>query len=209
MPVDNPFVVHIGEYEEWFEKYPLVFQTELRALKSLMPVGEALEVGVGSGRFAVPLKVAMGVDPCLEMLSLAHQRGIRTALGRAEALPLTAGRFDCLLLITVLCFLTDPERALREARRVLRPDGHLLLAFIDRHSPLGRETHRHRQKSSFYRQAHFYSSHEVLALLEGAGFKDFSCCQTIFRPLPEIDAGEEVRTGCGQGAFVVVRVSRE
>ncbi len=205
---DNPFAVYTGEYEEWFEKYPLVFQAELKALKSLMPSGSALEVGVGSGRFALPLKVAMGVDPCPEMLSLAHQRGIRTALGRAEALPLPAGRFDCLLLITVLCFLTEPERALSEARRVLRPGGHLLLAFIDRHSPLGWEMHRHRQKSSFYRRAHFYSADEVLALLQRTGFKDFSCCQTIFRPLPEIDAGEEVKPGCGQGAFVVVRASR-
>ncbi len=205
MLTDNPFAVYTGEYEDWFEKYPLVFQAELKALKSLMLAGSALEVGVGSGRFAVPLKVAMGVDPCQEMLSLAHHRGIRTALGRAEALPLPVSCFDCLLLITVLCFLTEPERALSEARRVLRPGGHLLLAFIDRHSPLGREMYRHRQESNFYRRAHFYSADEVLALLEGAGFKDFSCCQTIFRPLAEIDAGEEVRTGCGKGVFVVVR----
>ncbi len=206
---DNPFAVYTEEYEEWFDKYPLVFQAELRAVKALMPAGSALEVGVGSGRFAVPLKVAMGVDPCPEMLTLARNRGVRTALGRAEALPVAASRFDCLLLITVLCFLAEPEQALSEARRVLRPGGCLLLAFIDRHTPLGRETHRQRQKSSFYRQAHFYSADEVLALLGGGGFKDFSCCQTVFRPLAEIDAGEEVRPGCGQGAFVVVRANRE
>jgi ubiquinone/menaquinone biosynthesis C-methylase UbiE len=205
MFTDDPFAVYTGEYEDWFDKYPLVFQAELKALKTLMPVGSALEVGVGSGRFALPLKVAMGVDPCQEMLSLARRRGIRTALGRAEALPLPASRFDCLLLITVLCFLTEPEMALSEVRRVLRPGGHLLLAFIDRHSVLGREMHRHRQKSKFYRRAHFYSADEVLTLLKNAGFKDFNCCQTIFRPLPEIDAGEEIRKGCGEGAFVVVR----
>ncbi|VAW34108.1 Methyltransferase TM1293 [hydrothermal vent metagenome] len=205
MPADNPFAVYTGEYEDWFEKYPMVFKAELKAVKSLLPAGSALEVGVGSGRFAVPLQVAAGIDPCPEMLTLARGRGVRTALGRAEALPLSTACFDCLLLITVLCFLPEPERALSEARRVLRPGGHLVLAFIDRHSPLGREMNRHREKSNFYRRAHFYSIDEVLVLLKGAGFKDFSCCQTVFRPLAAIDAGEEVRTGCGEGTFVVVR----
>ncbi len=205
MLTDNPFAAYTGEYEDWFDKYPLVFQAELKALNTLMPAGSALEVGVGSGRFGLPLKVAMGVDPCQEMLSLAHHRGIQTVLGRAEALPLPASCFDCLLLITVLCFLAQPERALSEVRRVLRPGGHLLLAFIDRHSPLGREMYRHRQESNFYRRAHFYSADEVLALLRNAGFKEFKCCQTIFRPLSEVDDGEEIKNGYGQGAFVVVR----
>lgn len=41
-------------------------------------------------------------------------------------------------MVTVLCFLKDPFRALKEAKRVLKPQGKLIIGMIDPDSPLGR-----------------------------------------------------------------------
>ena len=46
--------------------------------------------------------------------------------GTAEALPFPDGAFDSIVMTYTLCSIDDPERALAELRRVLRPDGELL-----------------------------------------------------------------------------------
>ncbi len=51
------------KYDSWFEKHKDVYFSELKALKKVIPGGFGLEVGVGSGRFANPLDVKMGIDP--------------------------------------------------------------------------------------------------------------------------------------------------
>ncbi len=45
----------------------------------------------------------------------------------AEALPYPSGSFDTVVFTLVLCTVTDPGRALAEARRVLRSDGRLIV----------------------------------------------------------------------------------
>ena len=46
---------------------------------------------------------------------------------RAEALPFADGSFDWVVSMLVLCSVSDPRLALAELRRVLRPDGRLVL----------------------------------------------------------------------------------
>jgi hypothetical protein len=47
------FDLHAEEYDQWFDCNSNVFNSELMALRKVMPFsGDALEVGVGSGRFA-------------------------------------------------------------------------------------------------------------------------------------------------------------
>ncbi len=50
----------------------------------------------------------------------------------AKHLPFTNGVFDAVTAVNVLYHLPDPVSALREARRVLNPDGQLLAATISR-----------------------------------------------------------------------------
>jgi len=51
------------EYDAWFDNYPFVFQSEVEALKALLPIGDShgIEVGLGSGRFAKALGIKEGV----------------------------------------------------------------------------------------------------------------------------------------------------
>jgi len=73
------------------------------------------------------------------MLARAATRGINTVKGIAEALPFPDHSFDYALAVTTLCFVHSPAQMLAEARRVLRPNGALILGCIDRESRIGRQ----------------------------------------------------------------------
>jgi SAM-dependent methyltransferase len=88
MPMAAPFEVHHRRYEAWFERHEAAYHSELLAVRALLPWrGLGLEIGVGSGRFAGPLGVRVGVDPSAAMLRYANARGVLAARGVAEALP--------------------------------------------------------------------------------------------------------------------------
>jgi diguanylate cyclase (GGDEF)-like protein/PAS domain S-box-containing protein len=164
-----------------------------------------LEIGVGTGRFAAPLGVQVGVDPSAAMLEQARARGIRVVLGIAEQLPFTASSFDYALIVTTICFVDNPHAMLREARRVIKPGGCLVIAFIDRKSPLGQEYLAHQSENVFYRHATFFSSEEVGSLLRDSGFPRQEWVQTLSMTLPDTGEIEPFVPGRGKGAFAVVR----
>jgi ubiquinone/menaquinone biosynthesis C-methylase UbiE len=202
MPV---FETLAGEYDAWFENNRLVYESEIRALKTFWAPGRRhLEVGVGTGRFAVPLGVSVGVEPARAMAAIARRRGIRVIRAVAEALPFAAGSFDQVLMVTVLCFFTDPVLALTEAARVLTASGQLLIGMIDKDSPLGRLYEARRHESPFYRNARFYPVSRVLGWLRRLGFRPEGVAQTIFRGVSEISSLEPVKAGHGEGGFVVI-----
>jgi ubiquinone/menaquinone biosynthesis C-methylase UbiE len=206
----KPFEEYTIRYEDWFERNQLAYLSELQALRSQMPeAGEGVEIGVGSGRFAAPLGIKHGVEPSAKMREIAKQRGIDVIDGEAEKLPFDDSRFDYLLMVTTICFLDDVYESLKEAYRVIRPGGWIIIGFIDRNSPIGKQYLRHKNESVFYKIATFYSSDEVASFLEKAGFTDLHFSQTIFHGLTEIRDLEPVKEGCGEGSFVVVKARKE
>ncbi len=203
MVASEVFDANAARYDEWFERHPFVYLSELLALRAFVPCGgRGLEIGVGGGRFAAPLGIATGVDPAPAMLALAAARGVKAVRARAEALPFAAASFDHALAVTTLCFVDSPPHMLTEARRVLRPGGRLVIGFIDRASPLGREYVARSAASAFYRDALFFTAEEVAALLETAGLAVEAWAQTLTCGNPA--AIEPVRSGHGEGGFVVV-----
>lgn len=209
MAKTSPFEAHHERYEQWFEAHWAAYVSELLALRALVPwEGHGLEIGVGTGRFAGPLGVRVGLDPADAMLPRAAARGIETVKGIAEALPFPDGSFDYALVVTTICFVDSPIEMIAEARRVLRPSGKLVIGFIDRQSGLGQTYFEHQSESVFYREAVFYSAADVGDLLEAGGFVARAWGQTFFRPLAEIEEIEPVRPGTGKGAFVVVTADR-
>jgi SAM-dependent methyltransferase len=198
-----PFDEHVEEYDAWFERHRESYLAELVAVRELLPSGgTGVEIGIGSGRFAGPLGIPFGVEPSPRMAELARRRGLRVLEATAEALPFADGEFDFALMVTVICFLDDVEQALREAHRILRPGGVLVIGFIDRESALGREYSRKKDRSMFYRDAVFYSAHDVEGMLSRSGFSGFSYRQTLFAdPVRRTNVDEDH----GEGGFVVVR----
>lgn len=205
MPKDLPFDLYASRYEAWFEAHGPAYVSELLALRAFVPLaGRGLEIGVGSGRFAAPLGIQVGIDPSPAMVGLARCRGVQSVQGTAEALPFAADSFDHALVMTTICFVDSPALMLTEARRVLRPGGRLVIGFIDRDSALGQDYLAHQAESVFYREARFVSADELAQLLPAAGFSILEWAQTLLRPLAQTVDIEPVRPGRGTGALIVV-----
>ncbi|MFZ3059239.1 MAG: methyltransferase domain-containing protein [Candidatus Methanoperedens sp.] len=192
------------KYDDWFEKHKDIYFTELKALRRAIPKGLGLEIGVGSGRFAFPLKVKIGIDPSKNMLKLAEKRGIQAVLGVGEELPFKDNTFDFVLIVVTLCFVEDPEYVLSEASRVLKRGGKLIVGEINKDSSWGKLYDANRKKSEFYKLATFYSSNEIIEMLDGVGIRYSESYQTLLQlpKAPEIQ--EEPEKGFDKGGFVVI-----
>lgn len=98
--------------------------------------GRVLEIGVGSGlnftRYGEQVETVIGLDPSPRLLSMARKRakeaGVSAWLvqGAAATLPFADRAMDSVVMTWTLCSVPDPLGALREIRRVLKPQGKLL-----------------------------------------------------------------------------------
>jgi SAM-dependent methyltransferase len=202
----EPFEKHPLQYEQWFDRHKFAYESELQAIRKLLPQhGNGLEIGVGGGRFAAPLGIKLGLEPSSKMMEIAQARGIEVIGSVGESLPFRDSQFDFATMVTTICFLDDVEVAFSEAYRILKPGGCLIIGFIDKDSSIGQLYQQHKNENVFYRVATFYSVDEVVSHLKMAGFKVFNFAQTIFHNLAEIKGIEPVREGYGEGSFVVVR----
>lgn len=110
--------------------------------------GRALDVGTGTGDFALALlarsprtATVTGVDISAGMLEIAEGRAAKAGLGSryerliasVESLPFAAGSFDVAMAGFVIRNVGDIPRGLSEMRRVLRPGGRAVI--LDLHTP--------------------------------------------------------------------------
>ncbi|TRW89073.1 class I SAM-dependent methyltransferase [Mycolicibacterium sp. 018/SC-01/001] len=98
--------------------------------------GRVLEIGAGTGlnlpRYPPNVGELIVAEPEPGMRNTLFRRvthshrGVRVVDAPAEALPLADDSVDTVVCTLVLCTVAEPERALREIKRVLRPGGRLL-----------------------------------------------------------------------------------
>jgi ubiquinone/menaquinone biosynthesis C-methylase UbiE len=196
-------------YGKWFAKHQWVYRSEIEAVSRLIPQGGlGLEVGVGTARFATPFAVAVGLDPSRAMASIPKKKGIEVVRGVGENLPFAAETFDFVLLVTTICFVEDPRTTLKEARRVLKDHGFVIVGLVDKNSTLGRFYESRKEASVFYRAATFYSVDQVRDWFTELSFAHLSAYQTVFQPLDRIQRMEPIREGYSQGGFVALRATK-
>lgn len=104
-----------------------------------LAAGDILEIGIGTGlnlSHYEPEKVThlTGIDPSRDTWSAGDVREDQLPFDfdfipvSAEEMPFDSGRFDTVVMTYSLCTIPDPEKALQEIRRVLKPGGRLLFS---------------------------------------------------------------------------------
>ncbi len=168
-------------YDGWFDT-PLgrtVDKLEkdlLYRLADLRPSERVLDVGTGTAHFALDLAarggVVVGVDLSLPMLAVARGKAPSANLvrGDAAALPFTDSQFDLVFSVTMLEFVADPEQALDEMWRLVRPGGRLVIGVLNALSPWAWARRREsRKQTTPFDDARFFYPWEFRRMLHGYG----------------------------------------
>lgn len=138
----------------------------LREMVGDRPVDSLLDLGTGTGRllqlFEGIYRHGMGIDASREMLAVARanleKSGISKAsirLGDIFNLPLESGSFDLVTVHQVLHYLDEPQFAISEAARMLRPGGRLVIVDFAPHGIDALRSEHHHARLGF--------SHETMA----------------------------------------------
>jgi ubiquinone/menaquinone biosynthesis C-methylase UbiE len=137
----NPSACPYGQ-RFWVQApHPIITRERLRGVLRPSPGERLLEIGPGTGYYSLEMAEWLGPDGTLELFDLqqvfldhvsraAAARGLANVVatqGDATALPYEDASVDAVVLTAVLGEIPDPGAALREVRRVLRPDGRLVV----------------------------------------------------------------------------------
>ncbi len=200
------FEEYAFEYDSWYLKHPSIFESEARAVEAFGQRGLGLEIGVGSGVFARRLEVSVGIDPSPSMLLIAKSRGIEVVRALGEYLPFRDDAFDYILMVNTLCFMGDSQAAIKDAGRVLRKNGSLILCEVPKDSSWGTfYGEKWRRGHRFYRYAKLYTIIEVRRTFEDAGFRVVDAKGTLTFNPEEQERVEEPESNIEGKGFVCLR----
>jgi SAM-dependent methyltransferase len=209
MAKTQPFDAYLNDYELWFEKHQFAYLSEVEAVRHFIPENKrGIEIGIGTGRFALPFGIMHGVEPSAAMRGFATRRGLMVYDGVAEDLPLAGESFDFALMVTTVCFVDDIVRSFQEVHRILRPGGVFIIGMVDKGTPLGDEYEKIKDKNKFYRVAAFYSTTEIISNLRQTGFGSIDIVQTVFGDLDSIQETQPFKAGYGEGGFVAMKAAK-
>lgn len=181
------FKAKAKDYDRWYIAHSALYKSELSAVSNFDCHG-GVEVGVGTGRFAAPVGIRVGVDPVREMLKLAP-RELELVEAVGEALPMRDKAFPCALLVVTLCFVDNPAAVLREAARVAE---RVVACIVPKESPWGRlYVEMGARGHPFYSRARFYTVRKVVEIAEG--MRPLRIVATLSRPPGEKEEVEEAR----------------
>lgn len=182
----NIFDTLTDKYDEWYDSEdgkPL-YESELKCLRPLVESSPQpiLEIGVGTGRFAMHFHDVIGIDPSLNSLKMAEKRGVKTVHGYGENIPFGDETFGCILIIVTLCFVEDPIDVLREAKRVLKKNGSIIIGLVPKDSQWG-IFYEEKKKAGhpFYSSARFYTLKDIENMLQIAGLKILRIRSTLLQ----------------------------
>lgn len=124
------------DYEDQAEKICLK-----RILETIRDHQSLVDIGGGFGRltpvYAPFVEKVTLVDPSSELLRQAKEftqeyKNVTFKTGKVENLPFAANQFEIALMIRVVHHLIDPDLAIAEAARILKPGGYLILEFANK-----------------------------------------------------------------------------
>lgn len=207
----SAFNRHAEEYDKWYQEEPgsLIFESEAKAIETLAPEGLGVEVGVGTGVFSSRLGVFLGIDPALGMTKIAKRRRVNVVQAHGEFLPIKSRCLDYVLLVFTICFLSNLRSSLREAWRVLRHGGSVIIGFVPRDSKWGKfYLNRKAEGHRFYKYANFYTLNEVEKMLEKERFKTIKYSATLSQEPQIVRKVEEPSSDVGEHGFICIKAAK-
>jgi ubiquinone/menaquinone biosynthesis C-methylase UbiE len=209
------FDISTEKYDAWYDSEdgrPL-YESELLCLKPFIEdaTSPILEIGVGIGRFAECFSGVIGMDPAFNALKYAQKRGVDVVQAIGEQLPFRDETFGCIMLIVTLCFVQSPIDVLREAKRVLKEDGRIIIGLVPKDSPWGAFYEKKKRNGNlFYRTASFYSLEDVEELMQKIGLKNSRIRSTLLQRPDENRRIEEPAEGfVKEAGFLCIEVNKQ
>lgn len=172
-----------------------------------------LELGSGTGynlSLFLPDNKVLGVEGLADAAEAANKLGVSTIVANLEhPLPLSDGDYDWVLCMDVLEHLVAPEIALKEAYRMLKQDGKLLINVPNHFTLMGRlrilggggiHWNNFFPNSQDWNNPHvrFFTLASIYGLLSSCGFRVVRDCSSVSTAVP---MSQELRH-MGMGWFV-------
>ncbi len=158
------------------------WEAATRGLLGLARLGDVLDIASGDGALAELVVQRARSITCLDcsrrviaaaQRRLAHVPSVHFRLGDMHALPFRDGSFDQVFFANALSYAQEPERAVSEAARVLRPGGSL--------AAIALKAHRHVAVAEAYNHVQLgFEPSALRELFEGTGF-EVSFCEITSR----------------------------
>ena len=166
-------------------------------ISKFLKEGSILELGVGTGRFALPLSAKyryIGIDISKGMLSVAkkkleNNKNVNLILMDAEKLGFKNESFDNIICVHTFKFFPNPIRVLRECYRVLKEGGRVIISTESKDRFLQSFTFKKEERNYIRKK---YKMGEMDNLLKKAGFKLIFCKKififpiTLYKVMPKI-----------------------
>ncbi|HEY2069622.1 MAG TPA: metalloregulator ArsR/SmtB family transcription factor [Rhizomicrobium sp.] len=167
------FKANASEWERIRSLHAPDAEVEAAILRLIGPIDAVLDAGTGTGRMlellSPHIRRGVGIDVSPDMLAIARDRlaamrNCQVRLSDVFRLPFARGEFDAVLFHQVLHYLDDPEAAVVEAARVLKPGGRVVIAdFAPHQLEFLRDELAHRRLG--------FADREVQGWFEAAGLK--------------------------------------
>jgi ubiquinone/menaquinone biosynthesis C-methylase UbiE len=135
-PVQNEYAHLAPQYDRRWSFYVNATVQETMHRLDLSSHERILDLGCGTGTLiqrllhSAPEIEIVGIDPSAEMLNVARQKlpkSVELRVGSADSIPFANESFDLIISTNAFHYFRNPSQAIQEAKRVLKPNGHLVI----------------------------------------------------------------------------------
>ena len=109
-------------------------------------------------------------------------------------------------MVTTICFVDDVNKTCKEINRILKPNGQVIVAFVDKDSIATKLHEKEKDESIFYKDAAFFNIPEVSSTLQRHDFVINQTLKTVFGNMAETNKTN--KKSYGKWDFVVIKATK-